>query len=248
MDSEMNRTAFILAAGLGSRLKDMTQNMPKALVNLNEKKLIEVTLDNLISQNFNNFIINIHHYGDQIIDFINETEKYKDVKIEFSDERDFLYNTGGAILKALNLFKDEPAVLIHNVDIVCDIDLKRLYDDFLTNEDASWLLTNERNNKRKLVFDLYDNYLGRYNIDTKEHIGNFQINDNCRLLSFCGLHFIKPRYFIDFELKPCYVFDLYDDIAKRAKVRSKQVRPSYWYDLGTKEQLKEASEWLSSQK
>ena len=147
MDSEMNRTAFILAAGLGSRLKEMTQNTPKALVNLNEKKLIEVTLDNLISQNFNNFIINIHHYGDQIIDFFNKTDKYDDVKIEFSDERDFLYNTGGAILKALNLFKDEPAVLIHNVDIVCDIDLKRLYDDFLTNEDASWLLTNERNNK-----------------------------------------------------------------------------------------------------
>ena len=247
MKTSDKRTAFILAAGLGTRLKELTSDRPKALVELNQKPLLEIVIDNLISQNFNHFVINIHHYGEKILDYF-KTKKYENVSIEISDERDSLLDTGGAILKALPYFKDSKAVLIHNVDIITDIDFQSVYNDFTKSEDAAWLLTQERNNKRKIVFDENDNYVGRMNLETNQYDGEKEFNDDFKLLSFSGLHFIKPEYFYDFELKKCYVFDLYKEISRNNNVRSKFIQPNYWFDLGTQEQLKEAATWLLSQK
>lgn len=247
MKTSDKRTAFILAAGLGTRLKELTSDRPKALVELNQKPLLEVVIDNLISQNFNHFVINIHHYGEKILDYF-KTKKYENVCIEISDERDSLLDTGGAIIKALPYFKDSEAVLIHNVDIITDIDFQSVYDDFTKSDDAAWLLTQDRNNKRKIVFDENDNYVGRMNLETNQYDGEKEFNDNFKLLSFSGLHLIKPEYFYDFELKKCYVFDLYKEISRNNNVRSKFIQPNYWFDLGTQEQLKEAATWLLSQK
>lgn len=247
MKTSDKRTAFILAAGLGTRLKELTSDRPKALVELNQKPLLEIVIDNLISQNFNHFVINIHHYGEKILDYF-KTKKYENVSIEISDERDSLLDTGGAILKALPYFKDSEAVLIHNVDIITDIDFQSVYNDFTKSEDAAWLLTQDRNNKRKIVFDENDNYVGRMNLETNQYDGEKEFNDAFKLLSFSGLHFIKPEYFYDFELKKCYVFDLYKEISRNNNVRSKFIQPNYWFDLGTQEQLKEAATWLLSQK
>ena len=245
MRQSERRTAFILAAGLGTRLKDLTADKPKALVELNEQPLLEIVIDNLISQRFNHFVINVHHFADKIIDFIKE-KNYENVEIEISDETDFLYNTGGAIIKALPYFQKSKAVLIHNVDIISDIDLQTLYDDFVESDDAAWLLTQERNNKRKLVFDENNLFLGKLNLETKEYDGDISLKDSFKQLSFSGLHFIKPEYFNEFELNACYVFDLYKEIAKKENVRSILSKFKYWFDLGTKEQLKEASSWLIS--
>ena len=247
MKTSDKRTAFILAAGLGTRLKELTSDRPKALVELNQKPLLEVVIDNIISQNFNHFVINIHHYGEKILDYF-KSKKYENVSIEISDERDSLLDTGGAILKALPYFKDSEAVLIHNVDIITDIDFQSVNDDFTKSDDAAWLLTQDRNNKRKIVFDENDNYVGRMNLETNQYDGEKEFNDNFKLLSFSGLHFIKPEYFYDFELKKCYVFDLYKEISRNNNVRSKFIQPNYWFDLGTQEQLKEAATWLLSQK
>lgn len=249
MSMKMNdkRTAFILAAGLGTRLKELTSDKPKALVELNQKPLLGIVIDNLISQNFNHFIINIHHYGDKILDYF-KTKNYENIAIEISDERDLLLDTGGAILKALPYFKESQAVLIHNVDIITDIDFQSIYNDFINSDDAAWLLTQNRNNKRKIVFDNQDNFVGRLNIETNVFDGDTELKDDFKLLSFSGLHFIKPEYFYNFELKKCYVFDLYKEISNNNYVKSKFVQPNYWFDLGTQEQLNEASSWLLSQK
>lgn len=241
------RTAFILAAGLGTRLKELTSDRPKALVELNQKPLLEITIENLISQNFNHFVINIHHFGDKILNYF-KTKKYENITIDISDERDFLLDTGGAILKALPYFIDSKAVLIHNVDIITDIDFQSVYDDFIKSDDTAWLLTQNRNNKRKLVFDENDNFIGRLNLETNQYDGEKEIKKNFNLLSFSGLHFIKPDYFKDFEPHKCYVFDLYKEISKKNTVRSKLIKPNFWFDLGTQEQLKEAESWLLSRK
>ncbi len=247
MKQNERRTAFILAAGLGTRLKELTSDKPKALVELNKQPLLKVVIENLISQKFNHFVINVHHYADKIVDFI-ESVKYENVEFEISDERDFLYNTGGAIIKALPYFKESKAVLIHNVDIVSDIDFQSIYDDFVKSNDAAWLLTQERNNKRKIVFDDNNNFVGRLNLETKEYDGEIPLGDRFKLLSFSGLHIIKPEYFNKFELRASYVFELYKEIAKKAIVKSVPIESNYWFDLGTQEQLKEASSWISSQK
>ncbi len=247
MKQNERRTAFILAAGLGTRLKELTSDKPKALVELNKQPLLKVVIENLISQKFNHFVINVHHYADKIVDFI-ESVKYENVEFEISDERDFLYNTGGAIIKALPYFKESKAILIHNVDIVSDIDFQSIYDDFVKSNDAAWLLTQERNNKRKIVFDDNNNFVGRLNLETKEYDGEIPLSDRFKLLSFSGLHIIKPEYFNKFELRAYYVFELYKEIAKKAIVKSVPIESNYWFDLGTQEQLKEASSWISSQK
>lgn len=247
MKNNEKRTALVLAAGLGTRLKELTADKPKALVELNEKPLLEIVMNNLKSQGFNHFVVNIHHFGDKIIEFLNE-KNYNDITIDISDERDSLLDTGGAILKALPYIKDSNAVLIHNVDIVSNIDFMSFYEDFSRSDDAAWLLTQKRDNKRKLVFDRNDNFVGRMNLETDEFDSDIKFDESFRLFSFSGLHLIKPKYFENFELKKCYVFDLYKEIAKNNNIKSKLIQTEYWFDLGTQEQIKEASRWLLSQK
>ena len=275
------RTAFILAAGLGTRLKELTAKTPKALVSINKKPLIEVLLEELIKQDFNHIVINVHHFGEQIIDFVGDfsatlrsgrndgddvvissevetrakrehsslvNKSQHDVIIEISDERPLLMDTGGAILQALPYFEQSEAVLVHNVDVLTNVDLKGFYNGFCNSNDAAWLLTQERNSKRKLVFDNQDNFLGRYNSETKDYDGKDAIPSDCKLLSFSGIHIFKPKYFKDFEVKPCYVFGLYQKIAENHRVTSKLIHPDYWFDLGTQEQLKNAELWLSSRR
>ena len=273
------RTAFILAAGLGTRLKELTANTPKALVSINNVPLLKVLLEELIKQDFNHIVVNVHHFGEQIIEFLgdfsttlrsgrndgicivgrndgvgvvisSEVEKShdNDVLIEISDERPLLMDTGGAILQALPYFSESKAVLVHNVDVLTNVDLKGFYDDFTQSDDAAWLLTQERNSKRKLAFDNNDNFLGRYNIETNIFDGDGTMPKDCKLLSFSGIHLFKPEYFKDFEVKPCYVFDLYKKISENHRVTSKPIHPDYWFDLGTQEQLKNAELWLSSRR
>ena len=240
------RTAFILAAGLGTRLKELTANTPKALVSINNMPLIKVLLEELTKQGFNHIVINIHHFGEQILEYLKRNDF--GIEIEVSDERPLLMDTGGAILQALSYFAQSDAVLVHNVDVLTNVDLKGFYDDFLKSDDAAWLLTQERNSKRKLVFDETDNFLGRFNSETNDYDGNGAIPNNCKLLSFSGIHLFKPKYFKDFEIKPCYVFELYKQIAENHRVTSKLIHPDYWFDLGTQEQLKNAELWLSSRR
>ena len=247
MRQNERRSAFVLAAGLGTRLKELTSDKPKALVELNGHPLLEIVIENLISQNFNHIVINIHHFGEQILNYF-KNKQYNDVIIEISDERESLLDTGGAIIKALPYFNNSEAVLIHNVDIISNIDFQHVYDNFIKSDDAAWLLTQNRHNKRKLVFDNQDNFVGRLNLETNCYDGDTEFNEEFKLLSFSGLHLIKPDYFRHFELKTCYVFDLYKEIAKNYNVKSMFIQPDFWFDLGTQTQLKEASEWLLSQK
>ena len=246
MKNDERRTAFILAAGLGTRLKELTSDKPKAMVEMNGKPLLEYVIDKLILQKFNHIVINIHHFGDKIIDFVNE-KNYPDVKIEISDERDFLYFTGGAILKALPYFAQSKAVLIHNVDVFSDVDFQTYYDDFIESNDAAWLFTQDRNNISKVAFDKNDNFIGTYNIQTKEFDSDRDFSEVSKLLSFSGLHIFKPEFFSDFELKRCHVWTLYKEISKTKRVKSEFIQPDYWFDLGTQEELKNVSEWLLSQ-
>ncbi|HUI32947.1 MAG TPA: sugar phosphate nucleotidyltransferase, partial [Dysgonamonadaceae bacterium] len=135
--------AMILAAGLGTRLKPFTNSTPKALVPILGKPVIEHVILKLKKQGFNEVIINIHHFGDQIIDFI-KSKNYFDIRIEFSDERDKLLDTGGAIKKASWFFDADESILIHNTDIISDVNLSAVYDNHIQNKAMATLVVNER--------------------------------------------------------------------------------------------------------
>lgn len=237
-------TAMILAAGLGTRLKALTQDKPKALVELNGKPLLQHCIENLIANGFNLIVINVHHFGEQIIDFV-ESHHF-DADIQISDERDLLMDTGGGIVKATPLFKNSKAVLVHNVDIISNVNLGEMNQQFLESGDDAWLLTQDRETNRKLLFREDHQLIGWRN----KADGNFKwVYDSFgqyQEMAFSGLHFFRKNLFAGFECKPQSVIDLYLKLAKNDRILSKPIQPDYWFDLGKPEQLEAAENYLNT--
>ena len=244
MSPRIETTAMILAAGLGTRLKALTQDKPKALVPLNGKPLLQHCIENLIANGFNHIVINVQHFGEQIIDFV-ESHHF-DADIQISDERDLLMDTGGGIVKATPLFKNSKAVLVHNVDIISNVNLGEMNQQFLESGDDAWLLTQDRETNRKLLFREDHQLIGWRN----KADGNFKwVYDSFgqyQEMAFSGLHFFRKNLFAGFECKPQSVIDLYLKLAKNNRILSKPIQPDYWFDLGKPEQLEAAENYLNT--
>ena len=244
-------TAMILAAGLGTRLKALTQDKPKALVPLNGKPLLQHCIENLIANSFHHIVINVHHFGEQIIDFVKQNKF--DADIEISDERDLLMDTGGGIVKATPLFLDSKAVLVHNVDIISNVNLGEVSRQFLYSDDDAWLLTQDRETNRKLLFDDENMLVGWMNKAEQLYKWvNEQRTDvstgstSTYEMAFSGLHFFRSDLFAEFEVKRTSVIDLYLYLAKTNRIISKTIQPDYWFDLGKPEQLLAAENYIKT--
>lgn len=207
--------AMIFAAGLGTRLKPLTDTMPKALVPVNGEPMLKMVLDRLIAAGYDDIVINIHHFASQIRDYVAANDSFG-VRINFSDESDLLRDTGGGIKFAEPLLgKDEP-FLVHNVDIDSNLDFgwfrKQHRDDA-----AATLLVSSRETSRYLLFDDGMRLVGWQNIKTGEirsPYGNID-PDQCTPLAFSGIHYASPSIFplmqdfpdvfgiIDFYLSIC---------------------------------------------
>lgn len=186
-------SAMIFAAGLGTRLKPLTDTMPKALVPVAGKPLLQHVLDKLQKNGFNNIVVNVHHFAQQVVDYLSDT----DVKI--SDETAELLETGGALKKALPLFGNDNPVLIHNVDILSNVDLKAFYDEARGNDVT--LLVSCRKTQRYLIFNEDMRLVGWTNLATGEVKSPFpeikalesEIKKmNVRLFAFSGIHCVSP--------------------------------------------------------
>ena len=208
---------MIFAAGLGTRLKPLTDTMPKALVRVGGQPLLWHVIMNLKAAGFERIVVNVHHFAQQIVDYLKENDNFG-LDIRISDESDALLETGGGIKKALPLFDTESPVLVHNVDILSNVNLNRLYDFAASTAavDASidaLLLVSRRKTKRYLLFDDEMILRGWTNIETGEVRG--EKREEFRLLAFSGIHVIGPKAFpyfnemperygiIDFYLKYC---------------------------------------------
>ena len=146
----MTRQAMILAAGLGTRLKPLTDTMPKALVPVAGMPLIDRTVVRLMAYGYDYFVVNIHHFGQQIVDHV-RMQDYG-CCVVFSDESSQLLETGGGLRKASTLFYDDAPILIHNVDILDNVDYDWFASQHQADEDAV-LLVSRRQTKRYLLFD-----------------------------------------------------------------------------------------------
>ena len=134
--------AMIFAAGLGTRLKPLTDSTPKALLPINGKPMLEHVILKLKDAGFHQIAINVHHLGDQIINFLAANNNFG-IQIHISDERDYLLDTGGGIKHATAFLQGNEPFLIHNVDILSDIDLRALYNHHIeTNPLATLLVIN----------------------------------------------------------------------------------------------------------
>jgi NDP-sugar pyrophosphorylase family protein len=198
------KQVMIFAAGLGTRLKPLTDTMPKALVRVGGQPLLWHVIMKLKAAGYERMVVNVHHFADQIIDYLQSNDHFG-IDIRISDERDGLLETGGGIKKALPLFDPESPILIHNVDILSNLDLNALPTD------APLLVVSPRQTKRYLLFDESLRLQGWTNIETGEVKGRMAE----KRLAFSGIHVFHPSLIplmadwpdrfpiMDFYLKAC---------------------------------------------
>lgn len=207
---------MIFAAGLGTRLKPLTDTVPKALIPINGKPLLEHVIEKLKQAEVTEIIVNIHHHPDQIIDFLKKKNNF-DIRIEVSDEREMLLDTGGGMKKAASFFDDGKPFLIHNVDIISNLDIKTLYTTHLQDEKRlATLVVSQRNTNRYLLFNKENQLHGWVNIKTGETKPKAGIEVKLfQKFAFAGIQVVSPKIFelmekesdkfpiVDFYLKNC---------------------------------------------
>jgi len=187
--------AMIFAAGLGTRLKPLTDNLPKALVPIAGKPLLEHIILKLIASGFDEIIVNVHHFPDQIIDFLKVNKNFG-VRIEVSDERDLLLDTGGGVSKAAWFFDDDKPFLVHNVDILSNVDLKALYNQHQRTNSLATLVVSERNTFRYLLFNddlMLKGWINEKTGETKPI--DLKKPELYNKLAFSGIQVLSPRIF-----------------------------------------------------
>lgn len=226
--------AMIFAAGLGTRLRPLTNNLPKALVEIKGKTLLEITINRLIENGFNEIIVNVHHHADQVISFLHE-HNFK-AKIEISDEREKLLDTGGGLKKAKWFFDDQP-FLLHNVDIISDLDLREFYNIHLRNHSIATLAVRNRKSSRYFLLDNDYVLCGWENIKTGEQIIS-RDKEHLSQLAFSGIHIIDPKLFNYFPVEEKFsIVEVYLKTAKREKIKGYLHNYSFWQDVGKLQDL-----------
>lgn len=188
--------AMIFAAGMGTRLKPITDTLPKALVPISGVTLLERVVRKLANAGFEHIVVNVHHFGDLIIGFLKEHNNFG-LDIQVSDERNCLLDTGGGIRKAAPLLMGDEPFLVHNVDILSNVDLAACYSEHIRRNAEVSLLVSERDTQRYLLFDEQnDNRLvGWTNIatgDVRSPFSGFN-PDLYRKLAFSGIHVVSPK-------------------------------------------------------
>ena len=232
---------MILAAGHGTRLKPLTDNKPKALVEVQGKTLLEIIILQLKQFGFTDIIINVHHFANQIIDFVNKNDF--GVNIEISDERDKLLDTGGGILKAKDFFSDEKAFLVHNVDILSDIDLFDLFKSHIKSDALATLAVKQRTTSRQLLFDSEGNLCQWKNVQTGEIKNAREPFGELSPFAFSGIHILSTEIFKQITQQGAFsIIDTYLQLAKHFPIKSYIHNYSKWYDMGRYEFVKAFNE------
>ena len=185
--------ALIFAAGKGTRLKPFTDHHPKALATVNGVPLLERNIRFLQGFGINDFVINIHHFGDQIIDFLRKNDNFG-AKIEISDERGELLETGGGLVFARKFLDFQEDFLIMNADILTDLNVSEFVKYHQEKKDFATLAVSDRKSSRKLLFNSEMVLRGWLNVETGEQrLAEF--NKGFKALAFSGIHCINPEIF-----------------------------------------------------
>ena len=207
--------AMIFAAGLGTRLKPLTDTMPKALVKVRGRVLLEQVIKKLTIAGADKMVVNVHHFAEQIKAFLRYNDNFG-TDIAISDESERLLDTGGGLKKAQGLFGNDEPILIHNVDILSNVDLQAFYEQGRMNDVT--LLVSQRQTVRYLLFDNDMRLVGWTNTQTGEMRSPYKDIDpkRCTKLAFAGIHVFSPRLFplmdgfpdkfgiMDFYLNVCH--------------------------------------------
>lgn len=236
--------AIIFAAGLGTRLKPLTNERPKALVEVCGQTLISRVINKLKTAGVTDIIINVHHFADQLIPYL--TQNDFGVNITISDESRFLLDTGGGLKKAASFFDDGKAFFAYNVDIQSDIDLKKMYLQHLESGALATLAVKNRKSMRFLLFDENMQLSGWENLSFKELRLINRKREELNAYAFSGIQIIDPKLLNMFaEVGKFSIIDVYLRLADNEIIKAFVHNDDYWFDLGTMKQLQEAQEFLA---
>lgn len=242
--------ALVFAAGLGTRLRPLTDTMPKAMVPVCGKPLLHHTISRLVAAGATEIVVNVHHFAEQIIDYVAQHDW--GVPIRISDERKLLLNTGGGLRQALALFSpsDEP-ILIHNVDILSNADLRALYHEVLQSQADALLLVSERKTQRYLLFDDNHRLMGWENIATHEVRSPYPelIPSNYHHFAFSGIHFVSPRLATALSSYPetFPIMDFYLNECQQFHFQAKVAQDLHLLDVGKLDTLSAAEAFLQAE-
>lgn len=235
--------AFVLAAGLGTRLYPLTTTMPKALVEVQGNPLIKIAIDNLVRQGATRIVVNIHHFGDLLRTYLQS--RHWDADILISDERDLLLDTGGGLKKAEPLFLPDEPILVHNVDILSRINFSDLIKQHTDSMNLATLAVSQRNTSRLLLFDTENQLSGWLNRTTGETKWVQQPTTNYKQLAFSGIAVIQPELLtlLPEANHPYSIIPAYLEIARNHRISYFEHSPAEWLDVGKPETLQRAQNW-----
>lgn len=238
--------AMIFAAGLGTRLRPITDSRPKALVTVAGQTLLERNINSLKAFGFDHIVVNVHHFPQMIADFL--ASRDWGIKVQLSDESNRLLDTGGGLKKALPLFNDGTPgpILLHNVDILSNANLRRFY--LLGTAYPAALLVSSRETSRYLLFDDDMNLAGWTNIATgqvRSPYGNIN-PDNYHRFAFSGIHLFSPTLatYMDSFPDAFPIIDFYLALCRKVKIKGIAANGLKLLDVGKINALKEAEEFV----
>ncbi|HKV24164.1 MAG TPA: nucleotidyltransferase family protein [Candidatus Acidoferrum sp.] len=248
--------AMILAAGLGTRLRPLTNDRPKALVELDGRTLLEIVVTRLASFGVSEFIVNVHHFADQVVSYLASKRNFG-FRIELSREDDLLLDTGGGLKQASwffledNLRLDEP-FLLHNVDVLSGIDLAKMLRFHSQQQALATLAVQPRASSRQLLFGKDLQLGGRVknnqevSMDSRAKKGTASppVRSSLERLAFCGVHVISPGL-LPLLSETAPVFSIIDSYLRLAsdghKILGFRADKYYWKDLGRPADLTQAA-------
>lgn len=247
--------AMILAAGLGTRLRPLTDDRPKALVTIAGRTLLEIALCRLRAFGVREVIVNTHHFAEMILAYLQANSNFG-MRIEVSRE-EVLLDTGGGLKHAAHFFLDaiqdfqEPFIL-HNVDVLSTIDLARMVRFHVEHDALATLAVMDRATSRYLLFDqqgwLCGRRTGRNAKDEDAKDEMVRPASHLQPLAFSGIHVLSPRIFAEMEEEGAFsIIPAYLHLAARdEKIMAFRADQYYWRDLGRPENLLEAAQDLAS--
>lgn len=241
--------AFVFAAGLGTRLRPFTFNHPKALVEVGGKPMLRHVIDKVVEAGASEVVVNVHHFAEQITNYIWEIHDEVPAKIIISDESERLLDTGGGLLKASRFLDGNEPFIVHNADVLSDVNLREMLADHLSNNADATLFVADRHSTRKLAFSESGRLTGWVNMMTGKTIspGNRLKNEgmaDMHLMCFNGVHIISPRIFKHLKKfsdeEVFSIIPFYSTNCDKLKIRGYAPEGVSWYDVGKPENLEEA--------
>lgn len=233
--------AMVLAAGLGTRLRPLTNDRPKALVEVDGRTLLEITLRRLASFGIREVIVNVHHFADLVVEYLRRNDNFG-LEVEISREDDLLLDTGGGLKKAAWFFLQDGAhseepFLLHNVDVVSTIDFGRMLQAHNANSALATLAVQKRRTSRHLLFDEWNQLCGRQTGDNVPEM--VRPAPQTKALAFSGIQVISPPLLnLMSEQGVFSIITTYLHLASEGqKILAFQADEYYWRDLGRPENI-----------